>query len=454
MKKCALLILMLALLLSACGAGSGGENTDGGSASAGGGGQVSEVSAQDYYQYLNEVFVAERSLASTEPIELSIDTMDWHFAWDLSAAGGKGLVSAVIEDFDCDGTLELLAVEVEDLSIMNTFYNRVVFADGADYDPEVRCVILRGWLFDYAEGNIVEQAYGTLILMPETSWGKMVVGIEKVENEYYLFASVSGEEMSTYGPSQFTATRIGGDSLTPMYSSVLDYRRADKSNYLELMGIQNSININESTLSDLQIPYYEKDESEFRQQLGNRLLCIVDIDYVEFGGDELVVTITDYTNLRENLQDNGANWQRIHLPEGARKEVPDVPTDAQAWISALEAEAGTTLHMDSNVTEDGLCKMAFSTEGGNTLDLYWDLENNQLQWVGLSAYKEKPDDEWYALKNAILDSGMLGLTQEQKNLIYDRNPNWTDYMNGVEMGDFKISILAIGAARFSASRIA
>lgn len=453
MKKCILILLAVVLLLSACGTGTGNKGTEGEPQQTGSGSQTAQVLAQDYYRYLNEVFVPKHSLASVEPISLSIDTMNWHYAWNLSAAGGKGLVSAVIEDFDNDGSLELLAVEIEDMSIMNTFYNKVVFDEGVDYDPEVRCVLLRGWLFDYADSQIVEQAYGTLILMPETSWGKLVVGVEKVENDYYLFANVDGEHMSTYGPSQFTVTRIGGNSLSPMYSSVLNYGRANQSNYLDLMGIHNSINIQESTLSDLRIPNHEKDESEYREMLGNRMLCIVDIAYPEFGGDEMVVTITDYTDLRKNLQDNGATWQRIPLPEGAYKEIPDMPADALSWITALEAESGISLHMASNTVEDGVCKLAYTTDAGNSMDVYWNMENNQLQWMSLSAYKESPDDEWYQLKNAVLDSGILGLDAEQKERIYDRNHNWTDYMNGVEMGDFIISIMAIGVARFNASRM-
>ncbi|MBP3312372.1 MAG: hypothetical protein J6L72_09085, partial [Butyricicoccus sp.] len=66
-----------------------------------------------YYQYLREIAVPEEGLATpgtiTGPVSSHIDTSEDHWA-GLAAQGGQGFVSAAVNDFDKNGTQDMIAV--------------------------------------------------------------------------------------------------------------------------------------------------------------------------------------------------------------------------------------------------------------------------------------------------------------------------------------------------------
>lgn len=461
-EKLLALILLIAVLLSACGGSGAGESSGGLKPAESNGGssakedtvQQEEVTAEDYYRYLNEVFLAGHDLVVEGPQTIYLND-GMHYASKLDNAGLIGLASAVVEDFNGDGILEMLAVVVQQSALQDTYFRNISFDDGADFDPEKRAVSLAVYQFTYEDGEIQEFWSYPLPTMPESSWGKLCIGLEKVGMEYFIFSNVDGENMSTYGPSHFMVSRIAdeqGRSLHPIYTSVLNYGRSNASNYKELLNIGNNLNIKEYSLSDLKIPYYRAETEEFREALGNRLLCVMDIDYVEFGGDDLVVTITDYTNLHSNLKDNGANWEPIELPEGYRKELPDIPAQLTDLVARLEAETGASFGEGTVNHNENRCEVSYITAVGNMVYLTWNTEADVLQGVNVSGYSATADEEWYNLKDAMLKQPELGLAEEEQAKLAGTNTSWTDYMNGVIFGDYKVSILCISSPVFSAFR--
>lgn len=282
--------------------------------------ESSLVTAEDYYRYLNEVFLPEHQLASVEKISTELPK----YTRDLRKKGGTGLLSALIDDFDGDGNLEMLTVEVKSVAIQDTFLEMVFFWDGASYDPETRCLELYLRHFTFENGKIEEYGAGTANVLLDGYWGKVVLGVEKVDQDFYVFSkgmseNVFGKYNYDTNLDLYTICRIGGTGISPSYTAPFHFKEAHSSDYLEKMGEENTLDPEELSLSDLEIPEASATNSEILESLGNRLLCVVDVDIPNLDRDELTYQLTDYTQLRENLENNGTNWERIQLPEGYKK---------------------------------------------------------------------------------------------------------------------------------------
>lgn len=404
----------------------------------------SPVSAGDYYRYLNDVFIPKEQLASVNQIAVKVP-----HSLDIHRAGGTGLASVLIDDFNGDGVLEMLTVEVEDISIMDTFWNKVYFEDGAPYDSEKRCLRLLLRHYIYENDQIVENGIGVVNMLHGVCWGKIVLGVEKIGGDFYLFSKMTSANIMTYGPSMYTVTRISGNSLSPDYTAPIQFGRADRSNYLDLMGLQNSIRPDTLSLSDLTIPSYTASVSEIRQALGNRLLCVVDVDSPN-GTEDLTYQLTDYTHLRENLKDNGANWERIPLPEGYTITLSEDPSGVADLISRLETATGSSFICDHVNEEGDIYDVTFTSETGNQLMITFNTASDKLISIGLIGTSSKPDEEWYRIKDALLQNE-FGLTADEQSTLLGDQVSWMDYVNGITLGQYQFRVFAITNATFRAT---
>ena len=437
-------LLLCVVFLCACGAQTPENNEKTDSPSSDVSIENSPVSAADYYRYLNDVFIPKEKLASVNQIAVSVP-----HSWDIDRAGGTGLASVLIDDFNGDGVLEMLTVEVEDISIMDTFWNKVYFEDGAAYDSEKRCLRLLLRHYIYENDQIIENSIGVINMLHGGCWGKIVLGVEKIGTDFYVFSKMTSENIMTYGPSMYTVTRISGNSLSPRYTAPIQFGRADRSNYLDLMGLENTIRPDTLSLSDLTIPSYTASVSDIRQSLGNRLLCVVDVDSPN-GTEDLTYQLTDYTHLRENLKDNGANWERIPLPEGYTITLSEDPSGVADLISRVEASTGSSFTRD-NVNEEGdMYDVTFVSEAGNQLMITFNTASNKLISAGLIAVHSSPDEEWYRVKDALLQNE-FGLSASEQSILLGDQISWTEYLNGITLGQYQFRVFAITNATFRAT---
>lgn len=407
--------------------------------------------AEKYYRYLSETVLDENTaLAPIEPQKLKIDTMNFEFGWDLWRKGGTGLLSAFLEDFDNDGDLEMLAVFMEYVMTINTKYKYVYFEPGTDVDSntsEINCIVLYGVQYDLGEdGEIYEKTAGEFALMPTDCWGTLLVGIEKVDDRFYVFAKSNTENMSTYGPSAFTVSGLKGNNLNWLYCSPFDYGRANFGNYNEIFDIDEPMDIASTTLSTLKI------SNDPVESLGNRLLCFVDFDYVEYGGDDMIVTATDYTGLRTHLDSSGSTWEKIELPQGGTIELPQNSTaeaSIRCFVDQIASAAGTSFTQSSVDEDDSILGINFVSEAKNQLYISWDKKQNRLNSISLTAVHELPDAEWTCIKDAILNQPELCLDSNDGAILSGEVKNWTEYMSGITLGNYMFRIFAINYAIFS-----
>lgn len=407
--------------------------------------------AERYYRYLKETVLDENtSLAPIEPQKLKIDTMNFEFGWDLWRKGGTGLLSAFLEDFDNDGDLEMLAVFMGYQMTIDTNYKYVYFEPGTDIDStssKRNCIVLYGIQYDIGEDSeIFEKSSGEFALMPTDCWGTLLVGIEKVDDRFYVFARSTTENMSTYGPSAFTVSGLKGNNLNWLYCSPFDYGRANLGNYNEIFDIDEPLNIATTTLSTLKI------SNDPVASLGNRLLCFVDFDYVEYGGDDMIVTAADYTGLRTHLDSSGSTWEKIELPQGGTIELPQnsaVEACIHRFVDQIASAAGTSFTQSSMTEDDSVMGINFVSEAKNQMYISWDKKQNRLNSISLTAVHELPDAEWTCIKDAILDQPELCIESSDASVLSGEIKNWAEYMNGITLGGYVFRIFAINQAIFS-----
>lgn len=252
-------------------------------------------------------------LVSIEPQNLRIDTMKFEYGWDLWQGEGTGLLSAFLEDFDGDGELEMLTVTLKYTPTISSSLGEAIFdtQEFNDKTSQYHCMVLVGRQYDLNKtGEVIETAGKEMALMPTNSWGTLLVGIENLDDQYVLFGRATTENMSTYGTPQLAVSDLGTNSMNWRYFSDHKVGRADEDTYMKLLHIYNPLDISTTTLAKLNF------SGNVEENLGARLISLVDFNYVEWGGKDMIVTAKDYTNLRKNLRDNGNSWKRIELPIG------------------------------------------------------------------------------------------------------------------------------------------
>lgn len=278
----------------------------------------------------------------------------------------------------------------------------------------------------------------------------MTLGIEKIGSEYFLFSKMNSENMMTSGQYLYTVSRIRGNSLSPIYTGPIEYGRANRGNYLDLMGLQNTINVDELSISELTVPGYNTPVSDAEKALGNRLLCVVDLDNPQGREDTVVYQLYDYTNLRENLQDNGENWEKVQLPEGYEIELPEVPAKITEMIERIENNCGITMTQQSMEQEADKTVVTYASAAGNGLRVTLDTASNTLAHLSLTAPTSRPDAQWYQIKDVLLQNDFGLSTADQKTLLGD-SINMMDYKNGIVLGQYQFKIFAITQATFTAT---
>lgn len=208
------------------------------------------------------------------------------------------------------------------------------------------------------EGNIESKGGYEWAIMPTDSWGRLLVGVEKMDNEYYLFGYAESENMSSYGPRHFVAGKLYSGTPFWGYSSVLDYGRANAGNYQELLHV-GSLDINGTTLSTLEFT---------PDSLGNRLIAMVNFDHLtENKKDTIVITASDYTDLQENLENGGNTWKRTELPQGGRIQLPE-NNNAESRFAEIAAQAnqaaGAEFELHESTEKDGIIKYSYMSKHG------------------------------------------------------------------------------------------
>lgn len=481
-------ILCLSLLLPGCGSQTAtptGRNNQGGNTSAApenserteqnmppssAGLAGYDLTAADYYRFL-KVEYAEREKevtekghtlrsfkpATTEPVEIDIyegDFMD-QLSWNEDL---YGTISAVVEDFDTDGGLEMLVIGINERSVMDSRFGEVLYDEGAAYDPENRCFYLSLRYYDERDGAISCSYSVGFAMLPMSGWGHMVVGMEKLDEQYELYTYVYSENMSTYGPSYFEVIDVPGDiekyiSAVPQYG--LSEVEANKLIFQDKVWEISSTTLYDTFQRISRIDgaqnNLDPEEEAYRDALGEGLLCFINVAYPEWGGDKVVYTLTDYTNFSHYLGTEAEGWSAIEIPQGGARQTPEAPAGlGDDFVSNIEAATGITFTSKGSAEENGIITSKLAT-ADNSLTIKWDTGKNVPVFIGWYANDTNTTQEWFDVKDAILSSPVFGWENGDADMLKGQ-VSWNAYAGNITIGDYSCGIANVVGASMNIMR--
>lgn len=417
--------------------------------------------AKAYYVYLKEEILPDDKIqgeivpSTPYKTTLSREKKDM-YGWDVWRDGYTGLISAFIEDFDNDKQLEMLTVSLRYSNTIDTVYGDVYFEPGTPFDENSTkycCIELICKVYDRNEDGEIEAVCSyPYAIMPTDSFGRMLVGVEKVDKEYYLFGYATSENLSTYGPKHFVAGNltkgIEGKSIQWQYSSPLEYGRAHAGNYNEILHIYAPITINDTSLSMLKL--------EPEPDLGTRLIARVDFEYVQSDNkvewDKVIMTPTDNTNLSTHIESDGETWERIELPQGGKIEVPEDKSAEMRFeeiIEEINRVSGTVFKQTDVREENEKFMCTYVSDLGNKVYLTWNMSKGYLSGIEISGNR---GEEWIAAKDVLARLPELEFNSENEALFTGEVEDWLTYTNGIDIGEWKVSLFSVMEDTFRAYR--
>lgn len=451
MKRCFVLFLTLSILLSlsACSSASSSERADRKKDSA----VESPVSAQDYYRYINEELLiadsetADGRLASLETLKIWFNHPGANTPYDISSANGTGLLSAVVEDFDSDGCLELLVISVLGTNLDHTRWRYSRYDPGASYSHDIddSVLLLSADLYDYEDDSIYLRTTENLNFMLKNHWGSLYVAIEKIEDTYYLFSGCESENMSTYGICPYVVTRLSEAGMGMVYCSPLNFGKINPGNTNDRCDIDDPLNVGMYSFSQIQTKCESAESAQ--ESLEERLLCYISLDHRDYGSDDLYYTAYDFTNLRPYLENNGKSWKKIDLPEGYYLEEPECSEYLADVAEEIEKSAGVKFSNISTSEGSDTFHMQCMTSDSTFLSITYNVDCEKITYW--TVYNKTETDSWYAVKDAVLRNSAVDLSDEQIAPFLDHNANFLEYMNGVTVGDYTIRIFQVQDTHFS-----
>lgn len=471
------LLLCLALCLTGCSLKRAPKDTDG---REGTGGQEEEAeagkmpegaddtglpSAADYYRYLQDEVLEEfsgggilstRHLAELGPHEMALS--EGNFSEVMSFNNHlTGVISAVVEDFDGDGVLEMLVLRVVEADALYSIFSDVLYpGNGYDggYNANRRVFQMYAELYDYARGGIYRDFSRTAAELSLNGWGYMAAGLEKLDDGYYLYTSVYSEDLSTYGPRYSMVVGVSG--RRPDYISAVSAYGLSEAEANLLFHRDEIYDYSDTTVHDRlsamgraenATSNLDRDAEAFAAALDGGLLCFFNVAHPDWGGSALVQTTTDYTNLRHYLENGAADWAPPELPRGGEREVPEGPEAILEFATEIGAAAGVVLRPGEPAEDGGVWRQSF---GGLDCEMTvgWSTAENRPVSAGVSSSQEIPTEEWYAIKDAILDHPAFGWDNGETDFLKGE-VGWMDYFDGVAVGDYTCVIGAVANAFFT-----
>ena len=402
-------------------------------------GLIEEMQRQQMYDYVSTVLVPEKGLADLGPFTWTHahKANDGYDNWEMLQNGGcYGLVSAVVRDFDFDGNQELVAFY---LTAMPTAQTWEPIYGGNSY---LESYVVSMELYTLQDGQVVlSDSYHCLNQLDDESWGYICVYLEQLEDGIYIDAFSSAEDYTTYGASPRTIFHVANDKFVFDYISGIGYGQGSiDENPNNLMGTTN-INPSEYTFD----ARYEDDSTV-------RNVMMLDFDNQAPNDGTMVYTGTDYTQLRTILTEGVDAVEIQPLPQGGRKpEDPAITATkdtAQAIADYVAAESGCVFVDCTNSVYSDTASYRYETEEYSFLVLRLNSETGALVGVSVSNNGYPVPDEWFSMKDAVIDYPSLGLDRAELDFLYGTDVSMNKYTNGVEITGAKVAIRQITSTDF------
>lgn len=394
-----------------------------------------ETQRRQLYDYVSSTLIPEKGLADLGPFTWTHEYKAGDSAenWEaLQNAGCYGLVSAAVRDFDLDGSQDLVAFYLTALPTSDTWepiYGQYTTADSYVVAVE---------LYTLQNGAVtLSDSCHCLNLMDDASWGGISVYLEQLEDGIYIDSRSSATDYTTEGASPRTIFHISGGKFVFDYISGIGYGQGSIStNPNDVMGTTR-MDPTEYTFSNS----YSSDQTVLR----------LDFALEDGNAGTMVYTGTDYTQLRTILTDGLEAVELPELPQGGRKpEDPAVTATkeaAQAIADHVAAVSGCT-YVETSVTTNGRVSYRYETENYSILNLTFSDSTYELTRISVANNKYPIPDEWYSMKDAIIDYPNLGLNRAELDFLYGTGVSLNAYTNGVDITGANVAIRCISSNEF------
>ncbi len=394
---------------------------------------------QLYYDYISSVIIPERGLADLEDFEYINSARTWD-DYDNSSLleenGNFGLVSAVIRDFDLDGSQDMV-----------TFYlgkslTREVWQALEMGSSTSLTFVLSMELYGLENDQVVlKDTCPCVNIMATDSWGGFHTYLEKLTDGIYIYSTASAIDYTTEGYTPHTIFHVQDGRFVFDYISGVSYGQGSPgTNQNIIMGTSN-IDPTEFTFANC-----------FSDPEGVRLVLSLRFELTDGDAGTMLYHGEDRTDLREVLE-NGADTAFFpELPQGGfvpeEECVTATKERAREFADYVAFASGCVYVEDSVKTSSSRVSYYFETEEYTYLSISFDPTTYEVLHISVSAGGYPVAADWFAMKDAVIDWPELGLDRAELEFMYGNGVSMGAYTNGVDITGANVAIRQISSTDF------
>lgn len=333
---------------------------------------------------------------------------------DMASGGGTGLLSALVDDLDNDGALEMVTVTSSVKESTSDMLVSLVFGTGyptmsIDLD-----------LYELKDGEVYHaDGPKNIGYMEHISYGTISISASQWEGITYFVGTSIMDDLTTYGPHATAIYHAEGEKLVFDYVGGGSWGQglpSDSDN--QTMGARGT----DFTNTSIGAGY-----------LGPLSSLTFDLEFVSGGPSNVKVAISDFTYLVEALNESyktiqeraqaflktldenevvakGVIEEKLKKEEEAKNSAAgQTISNALAFITST---SGLNLNMtEESVSEDGSYHVSYKTDSIARLHIVVNAAG-EITSIETEARTYTQTEEWIALKDAILRLPQLGLSED------------------------------------------
>ncbi|MBQ4424804.1 MAG: hypothetical protein II882_03575 [Lachnospiraceae bacterium] len=358
--------------------------------------------AELFYKYLRSKVVPKIGVCDGADFVTELENKD--------IRKGSGLLSALVDDLDKDGSPEMVTVTITEQDIAGTV-GSLVFPSGS-------CVAANLDLYELVDGEVVH-ADGpvTAAVMEEVSFGSVDIVAYQWDKVTYFAGYSHMDDNTTYGPSQTALFHPEDGKLVFDYVAGGSWGQAlPRADANEIMHTRDM---------DIRHTIFSLG-GDYREEICHLIFDRVQYENVHIQMEDatwLAEALEDgYVAIRERAKeklariDKKERLAKAEVEEELRKleEAENEPAvkAARAEIDYLSKTTGYSFAMErENLSDDGSYQILYTAPGHDNAQLSIHTDPaGAIVYIETTAGTWTQTAEWIAIKDAILNSPLLGLS--------------------------------------------
>ncbi len=408
---------------------------------------IASTQREEMYEYLFDTVIPEQGLAKLEKISWIIsgipDGVDSNLGF-LKDEGYWGVISAVVRDFDMDGSQDMVVFRLDGVP-QNQIWHPI-YSSASDM---LSYVISVDFYAMYNGSITLCDSYPHLMTLDGQSWGFITVALEQMEDGIYIQAWSEAEDYSTYGATPNSVFHIEDGKFVFDYLSGIRYGQSVYSeDPNEVLGTSN-LKPREYSLFSFNLNCREVDPAGDPRENRYVLHLLVTLD--SFSDGKISYCGTDYTGLRIIAEEGISAFPHTPLPQGGRlpedTSLKQYESIGQDFIDFIEKESGCEI-VDSfcaRSDSDSTVTFTWKTEEKTSITLTLN-EDGSMHYIGLGSPEWKNLDDFISVKDTILDYPKLGLDKEETGIF--KGEVHSEYLNGYDVSGARMSMGIVASTMF------